>query len=183
MAQQRQLAKSLRDAGWGALLILLTHQAACAGRRVSGVNPASTSQRCSGCGAIVLKGLSVRWPSCSVCGTFLHWDHTAAKNRERAGLALRGGLRRQSRRPENPLALAMGSVNRASQDGCYVQAVCASHLCTACNLWLGRYRAPAFSHCLKFVSDRGKFFSPGAQAITRVEKAHLTSYGLLGSSS
>jgi len=36
------------------------------------------------------KGLFVRWHLCPDCGTSLHQDHNAAKNRERAGLALRG---------------------------------------------------------------------------------------------
>ena len=50
------------------------------------------SQRCSGCGELVYKGLSVRWHSCPDCGTSLHRDHNAAKNIERAGQALRGGV-------------------------------------------------------------------------------------------
>jgi putative transposase len=95
MMKNHHLAKSIRDAGWGAFLIILTDKtdkAACAGRRVSGVNPAYTSQRCSGCGELVYQGLSVRWHACPVRGTSLHRDHNAAKNRERAGLALRGGV-------------------------------------------------------------------------------------------
>ena len=92
MVKNRHLAKSIQDAGWGAFLIILTHKAACAGRRVIAVNPAYTSQRCSGCGVIVSKGLSVRWHSCPECGTSLHRDHNAAKNIERAGQALRGAV-------------------------------------------------------------------------------------------
>ena len=92
MVKNHHLAKSIQDAGWGAFLIILTHKAACAGRRVVAVNPAFTSQTCSGCGALVSKGLSVRWHSCPACGTSLHRDHNAAKNRERAGQALQGGV-------------------------------------------------------------------------------------------
>jgi putative transposase len=44
---------------------------------------------------IVSKGVSVRWHSCPECGTSLHRDHNAAKNRERAGQARQAG---QSRR-------------------------------------------------------------------------------------
>jgi putative transposase len=91
MVKHHHLAKSITDAGWGAFLIILTHKAAYAGRRIVGVNPAYTSQRCSGCGVLVHKGLSVRWHSCPDCGTSLHRDHNAAKNIERAGQALRGG--------------------------------------------------------------------------------------------
>jgi putative transposase len=92
MVKNHHLAKSIQDAGWGAFLIILTHKAACAGRRIIPVNPAYTSQTCSGCGVIVQKGLSVRWHSCPDCGTSLHRDHNAAKNRERAGQARRGGV-------------------------------------------------------------------------------------------
>jgi putative transposase len=92
MVKNHQLAKSITDAGWGAFLIILTHTAACAGRRILAVNPAYTSQTCSGCGGIVQKGLSVRWHRCPECGTSLHRDHNAAKNRERAGQARRGAV-------------------------------------------------------------------------------------------
>jgi putative transposase len=92
MVKNHHLAKSIHDAGWGAFLIILTHKAAWAGRRIVAVNPAYTAQTCSGCGVVVHKGLSVRWHSCPDCGTSLHRDHNAAKNRERAGQARRGGV-------------------------------------------------------------------------------------------
>jgi putative transposase len=92
MVKNHHLAKSISDAGWGAFLIILTYKAACAGRRIVGVNPAYTSQTCSGCGALVYKGLSVRWHSCPVCRTSLHRDHNAAKNIERLGQSLQGGV-------------------------------------------------------------------------------------------
>jgi putative transposase len=92
MVRNHHLAKSINDAGWGAFLTILTDKAACAGRRIVGVNPAYTSQRCSGCGELVYKGLSVRWHSCPVCGTSLHRDHNAARNIERLGQSLRGGV-------------------------------------------------------------------------------------------
>jgi putative transposase len=88
MVKNHHLAKSISDAGWGAFLTILTDKAACAGRRIVAVNPASTSQRCSGWGEVVYKGLSVRWHSCPDCGTSLHQDHNAARNIERAGQAL-----------------------------------------------------------------------------------------------
>jgi putative transposase len=92
MVKNHHLAKSINDAGWGAFLIILAHKAAWAGRRVIGVHPAYTSQRCSGCGEVVDKGLSVRWHSCPNCGTSLHRDHNAARNRERLGQSLRGAV-------------------------------------------------------------------------------------------
>jgi putative transposase len=94
MLKNHHLAKSINDAGWSAFLSILAFKAACAGKRVQAVNPAFTSQRCSGpgCGIVVSKGLSVRWHRCPECGTILHRDHNAARNIERAGQALRGGV-------------------------------------------------------------------------------------------
>jgi putative transposase len=92
MVRNHHLAKSIADAGWSAFLSILSYKAACAGRSVVAVDPAFTSQRCSGCSGMVQKGLSVRWHSCPDCGTSLHRDHNAAKNRERLGQSLRGAV-------------------------------------------------------------------------------------------
>ena len=80
LLKNHHLAKSISDAGWSAFLSILTFTAASAGKRVQAVNPAFTSQACSGCGVIVRKGLSVRWHSCPDCGASLHRDHNAALN-------------------------------------------------------------------------------------------------------
>src|SRR5262249_208424 len=69
MLKNHHLAKSIQDASWSQFLSILSFKAACAGRRVMAVNPAFTSQTCSGCGVLVQKGLSVRWHSCPECGT------------------------------------------------------------------------------------------------------------------
>jgi putative transposase len=92
MVKNHHLAKSINDAGWAAFLSILSYKAAWAGREVIAVNPAFTSQTCSGCGVVVAKGLSVRWHSCPDCGTSLHRDHNAARNIERTGQVLRGGV-------------------------------------------------------------------------------------------
>ena len=94
MVRNHHLAKSIQDAGWSQFLSILSFKAACAGRSVIAVPPAYTSQICSGpnCGVLVVKGLSVRWHTCPNCGTSLHRDHNAARNIERAGQALRGGV-------------------------------------------------------------------------------------------
>jgi putative transposase len=92
MVKNHHLAKSIQDAGWSQFLSILSYKAACAGRSVIAVNPAFTSQKCSGCGVLVSKGLSVRWHACPDCGSSLHRDHNAARNIERAGLALRGAV-------------------------------------------------------------------------------------------
>jgi len=93
MVKNHHLAKSITDAGWYTFLTILSHKAACAGRKVVAVHPAYTSQMCSGCGVVVKKGLSVRWHrwhACPECGTCLHRDHNAAKKIERLGQSLRG---------------------------------------------------------------------------------------------
>jgi putative transposase len=90
MLKNHHLAKSIADAGWSAFLSILSFKAACAGRDVLAVDPASTSQTCSGCGGLVMKGLSVRWHACPECGTSLHRDVNAAKNIQWRGQRLRG---------------------------------------------------------------------------------------------
>ncbi len=85
MVQNHSLAKSISDAGWRAFLSILTFKAVGAGKRVQAVDPAFTSQTCSGCGVIVSKGLSVRWHTCPDCGTSLHRDQNAALNILRLG--------------------------------------------------------------------------------------------------
>jgi putative transposase len=92
MVRNHHLAKSISDAGWWAFLSILAFKAACAGKRAAAVPPAYTSQMCSGCGVLVSKGLSVRWHSCAECGASLHRDHNAAKNIERLGQSLQGGV-------------------------------------------------------------------------------------------
>jgi putative transposase len=90
MLQNHSLAKSISDAGWSAFLAIRTFKAESAGKRVQAVNPAFTSQACSGCGVVVAKGLSVRWHTCPDCGTSLHRDHNAALNILRLGQEQRG---------------------------------------------------------------------------------------------
>jgi putative transposase len=82
LVRNHHLATSIADAGWRAFLTLLTFKAAGAGKRVQAVEPAYTSQKCSGptCGEVIWKGLSVRWHACPHCGTSLHRDHNAALN-------------------------------------------------------------------------------------------------------
>ena len=94
MVRDHHLAKSIQDAGWSAFLSILAFKAAYAGKRAVAVPPAYTSQRCSGCGRVVCKGLSVRWHHCPYedCGASLHRDHNAALNIERFGQALQGGV-------------------------------------------------------------------------------------------
>jgi putative transposase len=90
MMRNHHLAKSISDAGWNGFLSILAFKAASAGKQVRAVDPAFTSQTCSGCGVIVQKGLSVRWHQCPDCGASLHRDHNAALNIQWRGQRLRG---------------------------------------------------------------------------------------------
>jgi putative transposase len=55
-------------------------RAAEAGRAVVRVNPAYTSQTCSGCGHRQEMPLSVRVYECPVCGLVIDRDHNGSKN-------------------------------------------------------------------------------------------------------
>ena len=92
LVRNHRLAKSISDAGWAQFRAILEAKAAWAGRRVVAVPPAYTSQDCSGCGARVLKSLSVRTHVCPECGLVLDRDENAARNIERAGQARRGAV-------------------------------------------------------------------------------------------
>jgi putative transposase len=84
------LNKSIQDAGWGHFLSILTFKAACAGKRVEAVNPAFTTQDCSGCGERIQKSLSVRTHVCTNCGLILDRDVNAARTIQWRGQRLRG---------------------------------------------------------------------------------------------
>ena len=109
-------AKTISDASWAAFLAILSYKAACAGRSGVAVNPAFTSQTCSGCGVQVHKGSSVRWHTCPKCGTSLHRDHNAAKYRERLGQSRRGGAALVwPQRIENPWDFSPCGVSTSSR--------------------------------------------------------------------
>jgi putative transposase len=79
MARNHCLAKSISDAAWNQLVQFTTYKAENAGRIVRLVDPRGTSQRCSACGAVVIKDLSQRVHDCA-CGLVLDRDHNAAIN-------------------------------------------------------------------------------------------------------
>ena len=91
------LNTSMHDAGWRHFLSIRACRAACAGKRVEAVNPASTSQDCSNvladgtiCGERIAKALSVRTHSCPRCGYVADRDENAASNIVWRGQRLRG---------------------------------------------------------------------------------------------
>ena len=79
------LNKSINDAGWYQFLLYLKYKAVEQGKQIIGIPPQYTSQKCSACGEIVKKSLSVRTHRCS-CGFVANRDHNAAINILRVGL-------------------------------------------------------------------------------------------------
>jgi putative transposase len=76
----RNLNREVMDATWNSFIQKLIYKAESAGKRVVKVDPAYTSQRCSQCGEIVAKDLSVRIHSCPTCNLTIHRDLNAALN-------------------------------------------------------------------------------------------------------
>jgi putative transposase len=106
MVRNPYLAKSISDAAWGLFLGVLRVKAEGAGRMAQNVAPHGTTQVCSGCGALVPKGLSVRWHTCEHCGLEMARDENSARTIREPGiitLAPAGGhpvaARRGSRGP------------------------------------------------------------------------------------
>ena len=90
MQKNHCLAKSISDASWTMFRAALAVKAANAGRRYVEVNPAYTSQECSGCGVRAKKTLGQRWYHCEACGLSLDRDVNAALNILSAGLRTLG---------------------------------------------------------------------------------------------
>lgn len=80
MLQNGHLSRSAHDAGLGTFYTLLDSKAANAGVQIVRVDPAYTSQVCSGCGGLVEKVLSVRVHCCPHCGLTIDRDVNAARN-------------------------------------------------------------------------------------------------------
>jgi putative transposase len=89
MVKNHCLAKSISDAAWKQLVQFTLYKAENAGRKCVQVDPRNTSQRCSACGMLVAKDLSVRVHYCP-CGLTLDRDVNAAINILSRGLARLG---------------------------------------------------------------------------------------------
>jgi len=87
-------SRRISEASWAQVRAILAAKAASAGCRVVAAPPASTSQDCRGCGRRVWKSLSMRTHVCPnpTGGLVLDREENAARNRERAGQALRGAV-------------------------------------------------------------------------------------------
>jgi putative transposase len=80
MVKNRHLAKAIHDAGWSKFVKILDGKAEEAGSRVIKVPARFTTQRCSECGELVPKTLSVETHICAFCGYAENRDGNAAKN-------------------------------------------------------------------------------------------------------
>lgn len=96
------LNRSIRDAGWGQFLDLISAKAESAGREFIQVNPAYTSQTCSECGHREAANRNSKAFLCCTCGHRADADVNAALNILRAGMVLRCATQAASR--ESPLA-------------------------------------------------------------------------------
>lgn len=85
MVKNRRLSKSILDAGWAAFLNILQYKAESAGSEVRRITARYTTQRCSRCGELTPKSLSVRTHVCQHCSLVMDRDHNAALNILRAG--------------------------------------------------------------------------------------------------
>jgi putative transposase len=80
MVKNPKVAKSIADAAWSSFFAQLLSKAEEAGRAVVRVNPAYTSQTCSGCGRRQVMPLSVRVYECAACGLVIDRDHNGSQN-------------------------------------------------------------------------------------------------------
>ena len=80
MVGNHRLSRAISDVAWGGFVTTLKHKAESAGALVIEVNPAGTSQECSGCGETSAKNLSKRWHRCPHRGLSLRRDVNAARN-------------------------------------------------------------------------------------------------------
>jgi len=94
MLQNHCLSKSISDAAWNQFAQFTQYKAENAGRECVLVDPRNTSKKCSRCGTLVEKALSVRVHSCPVCGLVIDRDENAAINILALGLESLGFDRR-----------------------------------------------------------------------------------------
>jgi len=80
MVRNRYLSLSIMDASWSRFMQFLSYKAGNAGKIVVKVEPRNTSQKCSQCGEIVKKSLTVRIHRCPYCGVKLDRDYNASLN-------------------------------------------------------------------------------------------------------
>ncbi|MCJ7443807.1 MAG: transposase [Methanotrichaceae archaeon] len=72
--------RSIHDASWSKFIFMLSYKAQSAGRKLIKVDPRNTTQKCSACGSIVKKDLSIRVHECPYCGFSCDRDYNASRN-------------------------------------------------------------------------------------------------------
>jgi putative transposase len=91
MIKNHHLAKSIQDSAWNTFANMLDYKLKMLGRYLIEVNPRYTSQKCSKCGVLVSKSLSVRTHICPECGFVGDRDWNAALNILKLGQVLTFG--------------------------------------------------------------------------------------------
>lgn len=86
----KNINKSIADVAWSQFANVLSHKAEDAGRQFIAIDPKGTSQKCSQCGTVVKKDLSVRWHDRPVCNIHLHRDFNVSLNILSLGLKTLG---------------------------------------------------------------------------------------------
>jgi len=86
MIKNKHLSKSISDVSWGIFISILDYKLKMLGHYLIKVNPQYTSQKCSKCGEIVKKSLSVRTHRCFNCGLVMCRDENASINIKNQGL-------------------------------------------------------------------------------------------------
>lgn len=86
MVKNHSLASAIMDAAWAKLRQMTAYKVERRGGQIILVNPSGTSQKCSGCGCVVKKDLSVRMHKCPSCNLVIDRDHNAALNILKLGL-------------------------------------------------------------------------------------------------
>jgi putative transposase len=118
MVKNHSLASAIMDSCWYKLRQFTAYKAERRGGRAILVNPAGTSQKCSGCGETVKKPLSERAHVCPKCGLILDRDVNAARNilalgleqalTETEPLLIRKRISKFGRGSEKPTGLSRG---------------------------------------------------------------------------
>ena len=80
------MVRSIHDALWSKFIFMLSYKAQSAGPKLINVDPRNATQRCSACGSIVKKDLSVRVHECPYCGFLCDRDYNASRNIPIAGM-------------------------------------------------------------------------------------------------
>ena len=80
VAQKSGLNRSILEQSWGMIRQQLTYKAEWAGRELVVVDPAHTSQTCSGCGNVDRDARSGKRYSCALCGLEMDADVNASSN-------------------------------------------------------------------------------------------------------